>query len=238
MFVGRKGHVKIGDFNLSKEFGTPKQKLTPSVCTVYYRAPELFFNTNYYTEKTDVWSIGCAFYFVLTGEHLFYTSNSSSVAVLSKIFSVTGVPNVLYVLILGKNLEKLLPLSSCLWISAFLKEITQQVSSANTLSSWSHREMHLIRPMQTPINARSSPASIFYGWTKLSQRKNTRYHVDLQQKIGKTTSDVMIFLHHLKIFIFQFIGWISLHEKCEYILSKKNHATKLYTGYSSYVPSL
>lgn len=59
---------------MSKYFGTPGRKYTPGVCTMQYRAPELFLNTNFYNEKIDIWSLGCIYYYVLTGQHLFSAS--------------------------------------------------------------------------------------------------------------------------------------------------------------------
>lgn len=34
----------------------------------YYRAPELLLNSSYYTEKIDVWSVGCVFFECLEGK--------------------------------------------------------------------------------------------------------------------------------------------------------------------------
>jgi serine/threonine protein kinase len=86
--------VKIGDFGFSKEFGTPNKKYTPEVCTKQFRAPELFFGTNYYTEKTDIWSLGCIFYYIFTKSVLFDTYNASDIDILARIFALTGTPNV------------------------------------------------------------------------------------------------------------------------------------------------
>ena len=94
IFVGNDGFVKIGDFGMSKEFGTPNRKFTPYVCTKQYRAPELFLQTNYYTQKTDIWSLGCIFYYIYKGETLFLPDSNSSVAMMIKIFSLTGTPSV------------------------------------------------------------------------------------------------------------------------------------------------
>lgn len=67
VFISRDGAVKIGDFGMCKEFGTPGRKFTPYVCTREYRAPELYLLTNYYTQKADIWSLGCLFYYIYTG---------------------------------------------------------------------------------------------------------------------------------------------------------------------------
>lgn len=78
-----------------KQFGTPNMKFTPYVCTRQYRAPELFLQTNYYTQKTDIWSLGCIFYFIYTGKTLFFCESKTTVGMVTKIFSISGTPNVI-----------------------------------------------------------------------------------------------------------------------------------------------
>lgn len=93
IFISRDGVAKIGDFGMSKEFGTPNRRLTASVCTMEYRAPELFLETNYYTEKADIWSLGCIFYYVMTGSTLFTSDSNSELSMIIKIFALTGTPD-------------------------------------------------------------------------------------------------------------------------------------------------
>ncbi|XP_051912733.1 cyclin-dependent kinase 9-like [Hippocampus zosterae] len=54
------GEVKLGDFGLAKQI-KERGPHTPKVVTLWYRAPELLFQTDRYTEKVDVWSAGCIF---------------------------------------------------------------------------------------------------------------------------------------------------------------------------------
>ncbi len=56
--INEKGAVKLTDFGLSRE----RNKLaTQQVCTMNYRAPELFFGSASYGEAIDIWSAGCTF---------------------------------------------------------------------------------------------------------------------------------------------------------------------------------
>lgn len=72
IFISKEGIAKIGDFGMSREFGTPDIDYSKRVCTAEYRAPEIFFETSYYTEKSDIWAFGCTFATFFTRKDLFY----------------------------------------------------------------------------------------------------------------------------------------------------------------------
>ncbi len=48
--------VKVADFGLAKKLAFQS---TVKVCTMWYRAPELFLGYKSYTPNIDVWSVGC-----------------------------------------------------------------------------------------------------------------------------------------------------------------------------------
>ncbi len=48
--------VKVADFGLAKKLAFHS---TVKVCTMWYRAPELFLGYKTYTPNIDVWSVGC-----------------------------------------------------------------------------------------------------------------------------------------------------------------------------------
>jgi serine/threonine protein kinase len=65
-------------FTVLIDFGLSKYKEdinTPKMCTVNYRAPEVCY-TKTYNEKCDIFSLGCVFYFILTGKELFNTDTN------------------------------------------------------------------------------------------------------------------------------------------------------------------
>jgi len=67
ILVSQQGLVKLCDFGLAKQIDTAKQRhLTTTVVTRWYRAPELFLGDRSYTDKIDVWSVGCIFAELLT----------------------------------------------------------------------------------------------------------------------------------------------------------------------------
>ena len=42
LLLSHKGILKVGDFGLAREYGSPLKPYTPIVVTLWYRAPELF----------------------------------------------------------------------------------------------------------------------------------------------------------------------------------------------------
>lgn len=85
----RTGVLKICDFGSAKMLvrGEPN---VAYICSRYYRAPELIFGANDYTNAIDVWSLGCVLVELLIGEPLF--PGASAVDQLVEIVKVLGTP--------------------------------------------------------------------------------------------------------------------------------------------------
>jgi len=50
----------IEEFNEdSCSIGKRQRSLTPDFCTRYYRAPEYILRTEFYNNRSDIWSFGC-----------------------------------------------------------------------------------------------------------------------------------------------------------------------------------
>lgn len=62
--------IKMSDLGTCLSIKDNKNSLNFDIQTRYYRAPEVILNTDY-NENCDIWSIGCTFYEILTGEILF-----------------------------------------------------------------------------------------------------------------------------------------------------------------------
>lgn len=86
-----KGILKVGDFGLAREYGSPLIKYTNKVVTLWYRAPELLLQIGKYSTPIDVWSIGCVFGELLTSKPLF--PGHSEISQIKLIFEGLGSPN-------------------------------------------------------------------------------------------------------------------------------------------------
>lgn len=86
LLLSHKGILKVGDFGLAREYGSPLKHYTSLVVTLWYRAPELLLCTKEYSTPIDMWSVGCIFgEFMLMGA-LF--PGKSEIDQLNKIFKV------------------------------------------------------------------------------------------------------------------------------------------------------
>lgn len=87
LLLSHKGILKVGDFGLAREYGSPLKHYTSLVVTLWYRAPELLLCTKEYSTPIDMWSVGCIFAeFMLMGA-LF--PGKSEIDQLNKIFKVS-----------------------------------------------------------------------------------------------------------------------------------------------------
>ncbi|XP_065218400.1 cyclin-dependent kinase 11B-like [Planococcus citri] len=85
------GVLKVGDFGLAREYGSPLKQYTPIVVTLWYRAPELLLGVKEYSTCIDMWSVGCIFAELLCMEPLF--PGKSDLDQLNRIFRALGTPN-------------------------------------------------------------------------------------------------------------------------------------------------
>lgn len=91
LLLSHKGILKVGDFGLAREYGSPLKAYTPIVVTLWYRAPELLLCTKEYSTPVDMWSVGCIFGEFLSMEALF--PGKSEVDQLNRVFKDLGTPN-------------------------------------------------------------------------------------------------------------------------------------------------
>jgi cell division cycle 2-like len=85
LLLNNRGEIKLADFGMARYYGDPSPKLTQLVVTLWYRSPELLLGAEKYGPEIDIWSIGCIFGELLTGEPLFQGKNE--VDQLSKVSS-------------------------------------------------------------------------------------------------------------------------------------------------------
>ncbi|XP_077998002.1 cyclin-dependent kinase 11B-like [Glandiceps talaboti] len=91
LLLSHKGVLKVGDFGLAREYGSPLKQYTPIVVTLWYRAPELLLGAKEYSCPIDLWSVGCIFAEMLTMKALF--PGRSEIDQLNRIFKELGTPS-------------------------------------------------------------------------------------------------------------------------------------------------
>ncbi len=90
--IGEEVIVKICDFGLVRgsNICNANSNYTQTVCTLWYRSPELLLGSKTQSHATDMWSLGCIIYEVLTGRTLF--RGDSEIDQLYNIFRILGTP--------------------------------------------------------------------------------------------------------------------------------------------------
>ncbi len=108
--------AKISDFGFAKPI-VPKSDETPNVVTPSYRAPEICLKLSNYNNKIDIWSVGCIFYELETGNFLVSGSGAGNSAIFSSILrNIHESSRVLEKLLQLPNLRspnKKIPLIRC-----------------------------------------------------------------------------------------------------------------------------
>ena len=95
--------LKLLDFGMAREKSPDNSRMTSGVQTLIYRAPEIFLNTSY-DYKVDIWSLGCIFAELLTGEKLFKEVNE--LQQLTDILRVIGTPSESFISKLPTTTQK------------------------------------------------------------------------------------------------------------------------------------
>jgi len=91
ILLNHDGELKICDFGLSRQYGSPLKPYTPVVVTLWYRAPELLLGAKEYSTAIDMWSVGCIMAELIAKEPLF--RGKSELEQLDKIFRTLGTPD-------------------------------------------------------------------------------------------------------------------------------------------------
>ncbi|KAM5568148.1 cyclin-dependent kinase G-2 [Rosa sericea] len=91
LLLNNRGELKICDFGLARQYGSPLKPYTHLVVTLWYRAPELLLGAREYSTAIDMWSLGCIMAELLSKEPLF--NGKTEFEQLDKIFKILGTPN-------------------------------------------------------------------------------------------------------------------------------------------------
>ena len=93
ILLSHSGILKVGDFGLAREYGSPLKAYTSIVVTLWYRAPELLLGVKEYSTPIDVWSVGCIFGELLTLDAIFQGKFEADQ--INKIFKVKNNNKIL-----------------------------------------------------------------------------------------------------------------------------------------------
>ncbi|TPX70584.1 hypothetical protein SpCBS45565_g01673 [Spizellomyces sp. 'palustris'] len=92
ILIDNSGNLRIADFGLARSFDpSAGRRLTPTVVTLWYRAPELLLGKQDYTAAVDMWGIGCIFAEMWDRRPVF--KGATEVELIEKIFSICGTPD-------------------------------------------------------------------------------------------------------------------------------------------------
>lgn len=86
-----KGELKIADFGLARKYGHPSEPMSPYVVTLWYRAPELLFQSEYQSTAIDMWAAGCIFGELVLQRPIL--PGRSEMAQIDLIIDLIGTPN-------------------------------------------------------------------------------------------------------------------------------------------------
>lgn len=91
LLVSKDGKLYLADFGLTKEF-SPNRPPTPNVVTLWYRAPELLFGLEKYTNAIDIWSVGCVLAELLRNKPLI--ASETEIDQIKKMCDIFGTPSL------------------------------------------------------------------------------------------------------------------------------------------------
>mmetsp|Transcript_36739 Transcript_36739/g.57713 ORF Transcript_36739/g.57713 Transcript_36739/m.57713 type:complete len:438 (-) Transcript_36739:139-1452(-) len=90
ILLNNRGILKVADFGLAREYGSPLKEYTSLVVTLWYRSPELLLGCTKYRCEPDMWSVGCIFAELLQHKPLF--PGKGEIDQMLKIFKTLGSP--------------------------------------------------------------------------------------------------------------------------------------------------
>lgn len=80
IFLGKDDVIKLGDFGIARMLNSTLDHAQTTVGTPYYLSPEIC-QKKPYNHKSDMWSLGCVLYELVTLKHAFNANNFSSLVI-------------------------------------------------------------------------------------------------------------------------------------------------------------
>lgn len=82
--------LKMTDFGIAADIVSSETGYCSEVAALVYRAPELILGSTQYGGEIDMWSVGCIFAELISGENLFGSVNPDNA--LDEVFKIVGTP--------------------------------------------------------------------------------------------------------------------------------------------------
>lgn len=92
IFLDHNDNAKLGDFGFAKILEDPKDFATTKAGTLQYMPPELL-NENKYTEKSEIWSLGCILYEMCSFAKPFEATNELALALKIRDGKIEQIPS-------------------------------------------------------------------------------------------------------------------------------------------------
>lgn len=92
LLIAANGEIKLADFGLARSFADPYVPMTYNTVTLWYRPPELFYQSRHYGGAVDVWSVGCVFAELIAREVFLRAWPESEINMVSLICKHVGTP--------------------------------------------------------------------------------------------------------------------------------------------------
>ena len=74
IFLAKGGQIKLGDFGIARLLSSTEELCSTNIGTPYYISPEICQHIPY-NHKSDIWSLGCILFELLTLRHAFDARN-------------------------------------------------------------------------------------------------------------------------------------------------------------------
>lgn len=92
IFLTSKGEIKIGDFGIARVLQHTYDCAQTAIGTPYYLSPEIC-QEKPYNQKSDIWSLGCIFYEMVTLKHAFDANSMKALVIKILRGNYPPIPN-------------------------------------------------------------------------------------------------------------------------------------------------
>ncbi|KAF2716498.1 serine/threonine protein kinase, CMGC family, CDC2/CDK subfamily [Polychaeton citri CBS 116435] len=92
LLIAANGEIKLADFGLARYMADPYEPMTYNTITIWYRPPEMFFQSKFYSGKVDVWSCGAVFAELIARDVMFRAIPDTEINMINLICEKVGTP--------------------------------------------------------------------------------------------------------------------------------------------------